>query len=225
MLCQAWSKRMLDTHRPVYGDDLQPMWSSFCDAPWLKTWWWGIHQHVLYVPWSMDLSPHFMGISWDINGISMGYHGDLDGISPPTTIEGWMTPYDTPRSRRHDPNPKYPKAMKMMYEAGGDMCQKEVRLVKCPTFILFPGRFGWRWVRLGRFHDFIGWYKTNNKWRKKPVGIVYGIVHTKNIKIWYGFVKNGEVTFKLWRGWWWKWFSQPRDFGVFCVPQFSDKPS
>ena len=72
MLCQAWSKRMLDTHRPVYGDDLQPLWSSFCDAPWLKTWWWGIHQHVLYVPWSMDLSPHFMGISWDINGISWG---------------------------------------------------------------------------------------------------------------------------------------------------------
>eukprot|EP00435_Cladocopium_sp_Y103_P037352 s965_g9.t2 len=55
---KAWSKRMLDTHRPVYGDDLQPMWSSFCDA------------------------------------------------------------------------------MKMMYEAGGDMCQKEAKLVKCPTFIL-----------------------------------------------------------------------------------------
>lgn len=29
---KAWSKRMLDTHRPVYGDDLQPMWNSFCDA-------------------------------------------------------------------------------------------------------------------------------------------------------------------------------------------------
>uniref|UniRef100_A0A7S1REH7 AB hydrolase-1 domain-containing protein n=1 Tax=Alexandrium catenella TaxID=2925 RepID=A0A7S1REH7_ALECA len=28
----AWSPRMLATHRPVYGDDLQPMWSSFCDA-------------------------------------------------------------------------------------------------------------------------------------------------------------------------------------------------
>ncbi|CAK9038168.1 unnamed protein product [Durusdinium trenchii] len=55
---KAWSKRMLDTHRPVYGDDLQPMWNSFCDA------------------------------------------------------------------------------MKMMYEAGGDMCQKEAKMVKCPTFIL-----------------------------------------------------------------------------------------
>jgi len=29
---QAWSKRMLATHRAVYGDDVQPMWSSFCDA-------------------------------------------------------------------------------------------------------------------------------------------------------------------------------------------------
>jgi valacyclovir hydrolase len=29
---QAWSKRMLETHRAVYGDDVQPMWSSFCDA-------------------------------------------------------------------------------------------------------------------------------------------------------------------------------------------------
>mmetsp|Transcript_55809 Transcript_55809/g.124652 ORF Transcript_55809/g.124652 Transcript_55809/m.124652 type:complete len:294 (+) Transcript_55809:43-924(+) len=55
---KAWSKRMLDTHRPVYGDDLQPMWDSFCDA------------------------------------------------------------------------------MKMMYEAGGDMCQKEAKQIKCPTFIL-----------------------------------------------------------------------------------------
>ncbi|CAJ1439569.1 unnamed protein product [Effrenium voratum] len=55
---KAWSKRMLDTHRPVYGDDLQPMWSSFCDA------------------------------------------------------------------------------MKAMYDAGGDMCQKEAKQVKCPTLIL-----------------------------------------------------------------------------------------
>ncbi|CAE7394228.1 BPHL, partial [Symbiodinium necroappetens] len=55
---KAWSKRMLETHRPVYGDDLQPMWSSFCDA------------------------------------------------------------------------------MKMMYDAGGDICQKEAKQVKCPTFIL-----------------------------------------------------------------------------------------
>merc|ERR1712154_403839 len=23
---------MLDTHLPVYGDDLQPMWDGFCDA-------------------------------------------------------------------------------------------------------------------------------------------------------------------------------------------------
>jgi valacyclovir hydrolase len=29
---KAWSKRMLETHRAVYGDDVQPMWSSFCDA-------------------------------------------------------------------------------------------------------------------------------------------------------------------------------------------------
>lgn len=27
-----WSKRMLDLHTPVYGDDLQPMWDGFCDA-------------------------------------------------------------------------------------------------------------------------------------------------------------------------------------------------
>lgn len=27
-----WSKRMLATHLPVYGDDLQPMWDGFCDA-------------------------------------------------------------------------------------------------------------------------------------------------------------------------------------------------
>jgi len=27
-----WSKRMLDTHLPVYGDELQPMWDGFCDA-------------------------------------------------------------------------------------------------------------------------------------------------------------------------------------------------
>lgn len=27
-----WSKRMLETMRGVYGDDVQPMWSSFCDA-------------------------------------------------------------------------------------------------------------------------------------------------------------------------------------------------
>lgn len=27
-----WSKRMLDLHVPVYGDDLQPMWDGFCDA-------------------------------------------------------------------------------------------------------------------------------------------------------------------------------------------------
>lgn len=30
--------------------------------------------------------------------------------------------------------------MKMMYEAGGDMCQKEAKMVKCPTFILILGR-------------------------------------------------------------------------------------
>jgi len=29
---KAWSKRMLETHRAVYGDDVQPMWSSFCDV-------------------------------------------------------------------------------------------------------------------------------------------------------------------------------------------------
>eukprot|EP00929_Paragymnodinium_shiwhaense_P120046 TRINITY_DN91955_c0_g1_i1.p1 TRINITY_DN91955_c0_g1~~TRINITY_DN91955_c0_g1_i1.p1 ORF type:complete len:295 (-),score=72.65 TRINITY_DN91955_c0_g1_i1:261-1145(-) len=29
---KAWSKRMLETHRAVYGDDVQPMWNSFCDA-------------------------------------------------------------------------------------------------------------------------------------------------------------------------------------------------
>jgi len=29
---QAWSPRMLKTHRAVYGDEVQPMWSSFCDA-------------------------------------------------------------------------------------------------------------------------------------------------------------------------------------------------
>ena len=53
-----------------------------------------------------------------------------------------------------------------------------------------PWQVWLRWVHLGRFHDFMGWYKAHNKWRKKPVGIVYGIVHTKNIKIWYGFVKK-----------------------------------
>eukprot|EP00440_Ansanella_granifera_P023348 gb/GFBE01025353.1/.p1 GENE.gb/GFBE01025353.1/~~gb/GFBE01025353.1/.p1 ORF type:complete len:288 (+),score=57.87 gb/GFBE01025353.1/:1-864(+) len=55
---KAWSKRMLETHRAVYGDDVQPMWSSFCDA------------------------------------------------------------------------------MKMIYESGGDFCQKEAKQVKCPTLIL-----------------------------------------------------------------------------------------
>eukprot|EP00930_Biecheleria_cincta_P051311 TRINITY_DN36475_c0_g1_i1.p1 TRINITY_DN36475_c0_g1~~TRINITY_DN36475_c0_g1_i1.p1 ORF type:complete len:291 (+),score=56.47 TRINITY_DN36475_c0_g1_i1:31-903(+) len=55
---KAWSKRMLETHRAVYGDDVQPMWSSFCDA------------------------------------------------------------------------------MKMIYEAGGDFCQKEAKQIKCPTLIL-----------------------------------------------------------------------------------------
>lgn len=29
---KAWSARMLAAHRAVYGDDVQPMWSSFCDA-------------------------------------------------------------------------------------------------------------------------------------------------------------------------------------------------
>lgn len=29
---KAWSARMLSTHRGVYGDDVQPMWGSFCDA-------------------------------------------------------------------------------------------------------------------------------------------------------------------------------------------------
>ena len=28
----SWSQRMKDTHVPVYGDELQPMWSSFCDG-------------------------------------------------------------------------------------------------------------------------------------------------------------------------------------------------
>jgi len=55
---KAWSARMLATHRAVYGDDLQPMWSSFCDA------------------------------------------------------------------------------MKMIYDAGGDFCQKEAKSLKCPTLIL-----------------------------------------------------------------------------------------
>jgi len=55
---KAWSKRMLETHRAVYGDDTQPMWSSFCDA------------------------------------------------------------------------------MKMIYDAGGDFCQKEAKTVRCPTLIL-----------------------------------------------------------------------------------------
>ena len=27
----------------------------------------------------------------------------------------------------------------MMYDAGGDICQKEAKQVKCPTFILHPG--------------------------------------------------------------------------------------
>lgn len=27
-----WSKRMLDLHVPVYGEELQPMWDGFCDA-------------------------------------------------------------------------------------------------------------------------------------------------------------------------------------------------
>lgn len=55
---EAWSKRMLETHRAVYGDDVQPMWSSFCDA------------------------------------------------------------------------------MKMIYDAGGDFCQKEAKTLRCPTLIL-----------------------------------------------------------------------------------------
>lgn len=32
---------MLETHRPVYGEDLQPMWSSFCDAT----------RHPVFIPW------------------------------------------------------------------------------------------------------------------------------------------------------------------------------
>lgn len=28
----TWSDRMKQTHEPVYGDDLQPMWSAACDA-------------------------------------------------------------------------------------------------------------------------------------------------------------------------------------------------
>lgn len=54
----AWSARMLATHRAVYGEDCQPMWSSFCDA------------------------------------------------------------------------------MKMLYDAGGDICQKEAKALKCSTLIL-----------------------------------------------------------------------------------------
>jgi len=54
----AWSKRMLATHRAVYGDDVQPMWSSFCDA------------------------------------------------------------------------------MKNLYDAGGDFCQKEAQSITCPTLIM-----------------------------------------------------------------------------------------
>lgn len=55
---KAWSKRMLETHRAVYGDDVGPMWGSFCDA------------------------------------------------------------------------------MKMIYDAGGDFCQKEAKTLRCPTLIL-----------------------------------------------------------------------------------------
>eukprot|EP00411_Alexandrium_monilatum_P013131 CAMPEP_0175254970 /NCGR_PEP_ID=MMETSP0093-20121207/37460_1 /TAXON_ID=311494 /ORGANISM="Alexandrium monilatum, Strain CCMP3105" /LENGTH=299 /DNA_ID=CAMNT_0016549297 /DNA_START=49 /DNA_END=948 /DNA_ORIENTATION=+ len=55
---QAWSARMLATHKAVYGDDVQPMWSSFCDA------------------------------------------------------------------------------MKMIYDAGGDFCQKEAKSLQCPTLVL-----------------------------------------------------------------------------------------
>lgn len=55
---KAWSKRALETHRAVYGDDVQPMWSGFCDA------------------------------------------------------------------------------MKMLHEAGGDLCQKETLQITCPTLIL-----------------------------------------------------------------------------------------
>ena len=29
---KTWSKRMKDTHLPVYGDDLQPMWGAAIDA-------------------------------------------------------------------------------------------------------------------------------------------------------------------------------------------------
>ena len=29
---KTWSARMKETHLPVYGDDLQPMWSAACDA-------------------------------------------------------------------------------------------------------------------------------------------------------------------------------------------------
>ena len=32
---ESWSKRMLATHRPVYGDKLQPMWDDCTDA-WLR---------------------------------------------------------------------------------------------------------------------------------------------------------------------------------------------
>ena len=32
---ESWSKRMLATHRPVYGDKLQPMWDACTDA-WLR---------------------------------------------------------------------------------------------------------------------------------------------------------------------------------------------
>ena len=28
----TWSQRMKDTHLPIYGDDLQPMWGAACDA-------------------------------------------------------------------------------------------------------------------------------------------------------------------------------------------------
>merc|ERR1712187_453881 len=55
---KAWSKRMLETHRAVYGDDVQPMGSSFCDA------------------------------------------------------------------------------MQMIYDAGGDFCEREAKTLRCPTLVL-----------------------------------------------------------------------------------------
>ena len=61
----------------------------------------------------------------------------MDGIPSFSSLKQLgLVPKTSQKTPPFHPSTAMFKAMKMMYEAGGDMCQKEAKEVKCPTFIL-----------------------------------------------------------------------------------------